>query len=59
MKLDRASNIVILACLIGLSIMAVYVNTCNEKLIPLLLVPVAMMIYAKKVNEKEINDNES
>lgn len=59
MKLDKASNIIIMACLIGLGIMAVYVNTNNEKLISLLLIPVAMMIYAKKVNEKEINDNES
>lgn len=56
MRTSKAEQIVILACLIGLGIMVIYINTKNEYLIYSLLIPVAMMLYAKRVNKKELEE---
>jgi hypothetical protein len=56
MRLGKAEQIVILACLIGLSTMVAYLKTRNEYLIYSLLVPVSMMLYAKKVNNRELKE---
>jgi hypothetical protein len=57
MNFDKASKLIILACLLGLALMLVHVRTNEDWPIPLLLVPIAIMIYAKKVNREEIEDN--
>jgi len=57
MNLDKASQWIIVACLVGLGIMVAHIQTKEDWMIPLLLVPVAMMLYAKGVNKKELEDD--
>jgi len=56
MNLGRPTHIVIIACLIGLTIMTIHVKTGSDKIISLLIVPVAMLMLASKLNKKELEE---
>lgn len=56
MNLDKASQWIIAACLIGLALMVGHKQTDDDIFIYLLLIPVAIMFYAKKVNKEELQE---
>jgi len=53
-KFSLAEHILIVACLIGLSIMVYHVKTGDDNAIYFLFIPVVMMIIAKYLIKKDI-----
>jgi hypothetical protein len=56
-KFSLAEHILIVACLIGLSIMVYHVKTGDDNAIYFLFIPVVMMIIAKYLIKKDINED--
>lgn len=53
-----AEKIVILACLLGISIMLWYHHSGNDNIIYLTLIPVALLIIAKRLNKRDLDNME-
>ena len=58
-KFSLPEHIVIIACIIGLSIMTYHVKTGDDNIIYFLFIPVGMMIFAKYLIKKDINEDKN
>jgi Na+-transporting NADH:ubiquinone oxidoreductase subunit NqrB len=51
--MSKSQHIVVIACIVGLIFMYLEKITNDEFWVYLLLVPVLLMLYSKKINKKE------
>jgi hypothetical protein len=54
--LSKSQHILIIACLIGLFIMFIEHQTHDKRVIAFLAIPIALMLIAKRILKKEIDE---